>query len=52
MGFKSYWGVRREGVTMAWGSKDSFPNEEERKNLRAGGHKIYLEGKLFREGKT
>lgn len=48
---KSYWEARRDGVTLGHGPKATFPNAEERKTLRAGGLKIYVEGKLFREGK-
>lgn len=39
------------GVPLAGGPKSTFPNAEERKSLRSGGLKIYVEGKLFREEK-
>lgn len=48
---KAYWESRRDGVTVAFGPKSTFPAADERKSLRAGGHKIYVEGKLFREEK-
>lgn len=46
-----YWEARRDGAVIGHGPKSTFPNEEERKLLRAGGLKIYVEGKLYREGK-
>lgn len=47
----NYWEVRRDGVTVCYGSKYSMPPLEDRKMLRDGGMKIYVEGKLFREQK-
>ena len=47
-----YWTVKRDGVPLCSGPKATFPNVEERKMLRAGGLKIYVEGKLYREGKN
>ena len=46
-----YWEVRREGVPLAYGPKATMPTTEERKMLRAGVLKIYVEGKLYREDK-
>lgn len=48
---ETYWEVRRNNVPLAGGPKSTMPNEKERKSLRDGGHKIYVEGKLFREDK-
>lgn len=48
---KSYWEVRRGSDRLAHGPKDTFPKEQERRILRSGGLKIYIEGKLYREGK-
>lgn len=49
MSSRDYWEVRRDGATLAHGSKDSMPNEAQRRALRSDGHKIYVEGKLYRE---
>lgn len=46
-----YWEARRDGVVICHGPKKTMPGTEERKRLRAGGLKIYVEGKLFREEK-
>jgi hypothetical protein len=46
-----YWEARRDGVVISHGPKKTMPSVEERKRLRAGGLKIYVEGKLYREGK-
>lgn len=46
---KPYWEVRRDGVPLAYGSKVSLPTAPERKALRDGGHKVYVEGKIFKE---
>lgn len=48
---KNYWEVRRDGVPLCGGPKSTFPHAEERRLLRSGGLKIYVEGKLFREAK-
>lgn len=47
-----YWEVRREGAVVSHGPKETMPNAQERKTLREGGHKVYVEGKLYREGKA
>lgn len=47
----TYWEVRRNGVPLAGGSKATMPSAEERKLLRNGGLKLYVEGKLYREDK-
>lgn len=51
MADKTYWEVRRDGVPLAGGPKETMPTAEERKSMRSGGLKIYVEGKIFREGK-
>ena len=48
---KDYWEVRRNNVPLAGGTKSTMPDAEMRKSMREGGCKIYVEGKLFREGK-
>lgn len=48
---KPYWQVRRDGVPLASGPKSTMPDANQRKSMRAGGCKIYVEGKLFKEGK-
>ncbi len=48
---KDYWEVRRDGVPLAGGPKSTMPDAKQRKSLREGGCKIYVEGKLFREVK-
>lgn len=47
----TYWQVRRNGVPLAGGPKETMPTESERKSMRSAGLKIYVEGKLFREVK-
>ena len=49
---KSYWEVRRGPDRLAHGPKSTMPDANQRKSLREGGYKIYVEGKLFREAKT
>lgn len=51
MNHKDYWEVRRDGVPLASGPKSTMPDAEQRKSMREGGCKIYVEGKLFREAK-
>ena len=46
-----YWEARRDGAVIAHGPKKTMPGEQERKLMRSGGLKIYVEGKLYREGK-
>lgn len=48
---KDYWEVRRDGAPLAGGPKSTMPDAKQRKSLREGGCKIYVEGKLLREGK-
>lgn len=48
---ESYWEARRDGVTVAHGPKSTFPDAAERKQLRSGGLRVYVEGKFFREEK-
>ena len=49
---KDYWEVRRDGVPLAGGPKSTMPDAQQRKSMREGGCKIYVEGKLFREAKN
>ena len=46
-----YWENRRNGEVIAYGPKETMPTAEERKGMRSAGLKIYVEGKLYREGK-
>ena len=48
---KTYWEVRRNGVPLCGGPKSTMPCAEERKLLRDGGLKLYVDGKIFREDK-
>lgn len=50
-----HWEVRGknpegEPAVLNWGSSEgSFPDARARKVLRADGHKIYVDGKLYKE---
>lgn len=46
---KTYWEVRRYGVPLAGGTRSTMPDAEQRKSMREGGCKIYVEGKIFKE---
>lgn len=46
-----YWEVRRDGVPLAGGPQSTMPDAAQRKSMREGGCKIYVEGKIFREEK-
>ena len=46
---KPFLEVKRDGVRIAFGGEATFPGQEERKLLRAGGHKIYKDGKICKE---
>lgn len=46
---KPFWEVKRDLVRVAYGCQATFPGQEERKLLRTGGHKIYKDGKIFKE---
>ena len=48
---ETYWQVRRDGVPLASGPKSTMPDVEQRKSMREGGCKIYVEGKIFKEVK-
>lgn len=48
---ENYWEVRRDGVPLAGGPKKTMPDAAQRKSMREGGCKIYVEGKIFREKK-
>lgn len=44
------WEVKRDGVTVNWGTEEKgFPDARTRKILRADGHKIYVDGQLYKE---
>ena len=47
-----YWEVRRDGEPLAYGPKATMLTAEERKIMRAAGLKIYVEGKIYKEGKN
>jgi hypothetical protein len=47
-----YWQVKRDGVPLAGGPKSTMPDAAQRKSMRQGGCKIYVEGKLFKEDKS
>lgn len=49
MADKPYWEVKRDGVRVAYGCQATFPGQGEQKLLRAGGHKIYKDGKICKE---
>ena len=49
--YETYWEVRRDGVPLARGPKSTMPDAEQRKSMREGGCKIYVEGKIFKEVK-
>lgn len=46
---KPFWEVKCDGVRLAFESEATFPGQEELPLLRAGGHKIYKDGKIFKE---
>lgn len=46
---KTFWEVKRDGVRIAYGCEETFPGSEELSLLRAGGHKIYKDGKICKE---
>ena len=48
---ETYWQVRRDGVPLASGPKSTMPDAEQRKSMREGGCKIYVEGKIFKEAR-
>ena len=49
--YETYWEVRRDGVPLAGGPKSTMPDAQQRKSMREGGCKIYVEGKIFKEAK-
>ena len=49
--YETYWEVRRDGVPLAGGTRSTMPDAEQRKSMREGGCKIYVEGKIFKEAK-
>lgn len=46
-----FWEVKRDGEVLAYGPKETMPDAAMRKDMRLGGLKVYVEGKLYREGK-
>ena len=49
--YLSYWQTKRDGEIIAHGPKETFPDAGQRRVFRADGYKIYVEGKLYQEGK-
>lgn len=45
------WEVRRDGVALCSGSMATMPDSLQRKSMREGGCKIYVDGKIFKEEK-
>ena len=43
------WEVRRDGAVICYGSEKTMPTKEQRQRLRKDGHKIYVDGKLYKE---
>lgn len=48
---KPYWENRRDGEVIAYGTKKTMPTAAERKDMRLGGLKLYVNGKIYREDK-
>lgn len=48
---KPYWENRRDGEVIAYGPKETMPTAAERKDMRLGGLKLYVNGKIYREDK-
>lgn len=46
-----YWENRRNGEVIAYGPKETMPTVEEQKDMRLGGLKLYVNGKIYREDK-
>ena len=46
-----HWEVRRSGEVIAYGSKETMPTVAEQKDMRLGGLKLYVNGKVYREEK-
>ena len=49
---KPYWENRRNGEVIAFGPKETMPTAAEQKDMRLGGLRVYVEGKLYREDKN
>lgn len=45
--YKPHWEVFRNSARVAHGPEETMPDAEERKKLRATGHTIKVNGKLF-----
>jgi hypothetical protein len=45
--------IRRDGRVMAW-TEDvaSYPDRKRRDELRKAGYKLFLDGKLWKEGRS
>lgn len=43
------WQVKKNGVVYAYGPMSTFPDAAERKALRNGGYRVYLNNKPFKE---
>lgn len=45
--------VKRNGKTLFYTEHEScIPDKEERDAMRKSGHKLYLDGKIYKEGKS
>lgn len=44
-----YWQVNRGSDRLCHGPRETFPGHQERKRLRADGHRILVEGKPWKE---
>lgn len=48
----SKWQVKKDGETKCHGeAMKGFPDKRSREMLRAAGHKIFLDGKVYKEEK-
>lgn len=45
-----YWQVKRGSDCLSYGQRETFPGLQERKRLRADGHRIMVYGKPWKEG--
>lgn len=43
------WEVRKNGNVFAHGPVETMPPPEQRRQMRAAGYEIYLDGKLYRK---
>lgn len=42
--------IKQDGIAKCGGPMTTFPNAAERASLKRGGCKIYVDGKLYKEG--